>query len=146
MPTWSQGEEGKIVDCRLSIADAGVVVNTNAGDFRFFAAVERPLSVVFRQIDGAWEGHDYRVEIVVARIGLDGFDVVVDFRDLEAQLDRILTPLQGRLLADLGLPGPQALAARLAVELAPIVPPPATLSEVALTDGTGRRLAWKALP
>jgi 6-pyruvoyl-tetrahydropterin synthase len=117
-----------------------------AGNFRFFAAVERPLSVVFRRADGAWEGHDYRVEIVVARVGLDGFDVVMDFRDLEAHLDRILEPLQGRLLAEVGLAGPQALAGKLAKELAPIVPPSAALSEVALTDGTGRRLAWRPFP
>lgn len=117
-----------------------------SGAFRFFAAVERPLSVVFRRADGAWEGHDYRVEIVVARTGLDGFDVVMDFRDLEAQLDRILAPCQGRLLADLGLEGPHQLAGRIAAELAPAVPAPACLEEVALTDGTGRRLAWKPRP
>ena len=116
------------------------------GSFRFFAAVERPLSVVFRRADGAWEGHDYRVEIVVAREGLDGFDVVMDFRDLEIHLDRILAPFQGRLLADLGLEGPQQLAGRIAEELAPVVTTPARLDEVALTDGTGRRLAWKPTP
>lgn len=118
-------------------------MSVEAGNFRFFAAVERPLSVVFRRADGAWEGHDYRVEIVVARLGLDGFDVVMDFRDLETHLDRILAPLQGRLLSELGLEGPQQLAGRLAEQLAPIVPDPAQLEEVALTDGTGRRLAWK---
>lgn len=113
------------------------------GSFRFFAAVERPLSVVFRRADGAWEGHDYRVEIVVARTGLDGFDVVMDFRELEAQLDRLLSPLQGRLLAELGLEGPQQLAGRLALQLVPVVPAEAQLQEVALTDGTGRRLVWR---
>lgn len=107
---------------------------------RFEAAVTRPLSVVFRA-DDRWEGHDYTVEVVTARQGLDGFDVVVDFRDLEAALDRSLAPLQGRLLSDLGLDGPLALAQRLSVELTPFVPAPARLQEVALTDGTGRRLA-----
>lgn len=107
----------------------------------FQAAVERPLSVVFRTADGRWEGHDYRVEVITARQGLDGFDVVVDFRDLEAELDRQLAPLQGRLLSELGLDGPLALAAKLAAELAPTVPAPARLEEVALTDGRGRRLA-----
>lgn len=121
-------------------------MNTEEGKYRFFAAVERPLSVVFRRVDGAWEGHDYRVEIVVAREGLDGFDVVMDFRDLETHLDRILAPFQGRLLADLGLEGPRQLAGRIATELAPVVTGPARLDEVALTDGTGRRLAWKPLP
>lgn len=118
-------------------------MNASAGNFRFFAAVERPLSVVFRRADGAWEGHDYRVEIVVARVGLDGFDVVMDFRDLETHLDRILAPFQGRLLSELGLDGPKQLAAKVAEELAPRVPGPARLEEIALTDGTGRRLAWK---
>ena len=106
----------------------------------FEAAVTRPLSVVFRTGE-TWEGHDYTVEVVTARQGLDAFDVVVDFRDLEAALDGLLAPLQGKLLADLGLDGPLALAQRLLAELAPLVPAPARLKEVALTDGTGRRLA-----
>ena len=109
----------------------------------FEAAVTRPLSVVFRAGD-AWEGHDYTVEVVATRLGLDGFDVVVDFRDLEAALDRLLAPLQGRLLSDLGLDGPQALAQRLLDDLAPLVPAPARLKEVALTDGRGRRLGLRA--
>jgi 6-pyruvoyl-tetrahydropterin synthase len=106
----------------------------------FEAAVTRPLSVVFQRGD-RWEGHDYTVEVIAARQGLDRFDVVVDFRELEAALDRSLAPLQGQLLADLGLDGPLALAQRLLAELSPFVPAPARLSEVALTDGTGRRMA-----
>ncbi len=105
----------------------------------FEAAVTRPLSVVFRTGEG-WEGHDYTVEVVAARQGLDSFDVVVDFRELEAALDRSLAPLQGRLLSDLGLEGPLALAQRLLAELAPFIPAPARLKEVALTDGRGRRM------
>ncbi|WP_243317671.1 hypothetical protein [Geothrix paludis] len=108
----------------------------------FEAAVTRPLSVVFRTGE-AWEGHDYTVEVVAARPGLDGFDVVVDFRDLEAALDRSLAPLQGKLLSELGLESPLALARRLLIELAPFVPAPARLKEIALTDGRGRRLALR---
>lgn len=110
---------------------------------RFEAAVERQLSVVYRSAGGGWEGHDYKVEVVAARTGLDGFDVVVDFRDLEAALDALLAPIQGRLLSDLGLAGPLELARKLASELAPRVPAPARLAEVALTDGRGRRLALR---
>jgi 6-pyruvoyl-tetrahydropterin synthase len=106
----------------------------------FEAAVTRPLSVVF-QAGGHWEGHDYSVEVIATRQGLDGFDVVMDFRDLETALDRCLAPLQGRLLSDLGLDGPLALAQQLLAELAPFVSDPARLKEVALTDGRGRRLA-----
>ena len=106
----------------------------------FEAAVTRPLSVVFKTGE-RWEGHDYTVEVITARQGLDGYDVVVDFRELEAALDRSLTPLQGRLLSDLHLDGPLALARRLLAELSPYVPAPARLQEVALTDGNGRRLA-----
>ena len=109
----------------------------------FEAAVTRPLSVVFK-VGDAWEGHDYTVEVVATRQGLDGLEVVVDFRDLEAALDRSLAPLQGKLLSDLGLDGPLALAQRLLAELAPFVPGPAQLKEVALTDGTGRRLAVRS--
>lgn len=107
----------------------------------FEAAVERPLSVVFRTPDGAWEGHDYLVEVITARRGLDGFDVVVDFRDLEAVLDRALAPLQGRLLSDLGLAGPRELAEQLLADLGPHVQAPARIAEIALTDGRGRRMA-----
>ena len=107
----------------------------------FQAAVERPLSVVFQTANGAWEGHDYRVEVITSRQGLDGFDVVVDFRDLEAAMDALLAPMQGRLLSELGLEGPLALAHKLTVDLAPTVHAPARIEEVALTDGRGRRLA-----
>lgn len=109
----------------------------------FEAAVERPLSVVYRTPDGRWEGHDYRVEVVAGRTGLDAYDVVVDFRDLEAALDALLEPLRGRTLGDLGLKGPMDLAATLARSLGAKVPPPARLVEVALTDGGGRRLAFR---
>jgi 6-pyruvoyl-tetrahydropterin synthase len=114
---------------------------TSSAHLHFEAAVERPLSVVFRAADGAWEGHDYKVEVVTARQGLDGFDVVMDFRDLEAAMDRLLAPMQGKLLSDLELAGPLELAERIARELSPLVPAPARLQEVALTDGRGRRLA-----
>ena len=113
---------------------------TPASQLCFQAAVERPLSVVFRHADGRWEGHDYRVEVLTERMGLDGFDVVMDFRDLEAALDNLLAPLQGQLLSELGLAGPLELAEKLLAELAPKVPVPARLASVALTDGSGRRL------
>ncbi|MBP1626464.1 MAG: 6-pyruvoyl tetrahydropterin synthase [Holophagaceae bacterium] len=107
----------------------------------FQAAVERPLSVVFPSADGRWEGHDYRVEVITEAQGLDAFDVVVDFRDLEAALDALLAPLDGRCLTE--LPSPLALTKHLLTELAPKVPAPARLAEVALTDGRGRRLALR---
>lgn len=112
--------------------------------YRFQAAVERPLSVVFRGPGGSWEGHDYTVEVITERMGLDGYDVVVDFRDLEAALDALLAPLHGQLLPELGLAGPRELAQRILSELGPTVSAPARLAEVALTDGRGRRLALRA--
>ena len=105
--------------------------------------MQRPLSVVYRSAADGWEGHDFTVEVITRRQGLDPFDVVVDFRDLEASLDALLLPIQGRLLGDLGFQDPLDLARRLAAELAPRVPAPARLSEVALTDGRGRRLALR---
>ncbi len=111
--------------------------------FFFEAAVERPLSVVFRRGDGAWEGHDYLVEVVAGRMGLDAMDVVVDFRDLEAALDALLAPMQGKLLSDLGLDGPVALAESLARALAPMLSAPAKLVSIALVDGRGRRIALR---
>ena len=112
----------------------------SASPFRFQAAVERPLSVVFRGPNGRWEGHDYRVEVLTERPGLDAFDVVIDFRDLEAALDALLSPLDGQLLPELGLPGPTDLAQRLLTGLATQVSAPARLVSITLTDGRGRRL------
>ena len=109
----------------------------------FEAAVERPLSTVFRTPDGRWEGHDFTVQVIATRQGLDGFDVVVDFRELEAALDALLEPFQGRLLSDLGLADPLELARKLATALAPKVAAPARISEVSLTDGQGRRLSLR---
>lgn len=118
-------------------------MTTPSNSFLFEAAVERPLSVVFRRSDGAWEGHDYLVEVVAGRHGLDAMDVVVDFRDLEAALDALLAPMQGKLLSELGLDGPVALAERLATQLASSVSAPARLVSIALTDGRGRRIALR---
>ncbi|HXC17293.1 MAG TPA: 6-carboxytetrahydropterin synthase [Holophagaceae bacterium] len=119
-------------------------MTTHSDSFAFEAAVERPLSVVFRRADGTWEGHDYLVEVVAGRKGLDAMDVVVDFRDLEAALDALLAPMQGKLLSDLGLDGPLELAEKLMRDLAPTLATPAKLISVALVDGRGRRLAVKA--
>ena len=116
-------------------------IPSSADHLRFQAAVERPLSVVFKSTDGQWEGHDYTVEVITERQGLDGFDVVMDFREIEAVMDSILAPFQGKLLSELGLKGPLELAQKLAAELAPHVLAPTRLAEVALTDGRGRRLA-----
>lgn len=112
-------------------------------DLQFQAAVERPLSVAFQDPTGAWEGHDYRVEVVTERKGLDAVDVVMDFRALEAALDHWLAPLRGRLLSEVGLGSPVELAQRLLEELSPKVPEPARLAEVALIDGRGRRITVK---
>ena len=114
-----------------------------SSQLRFEAAVERPLSAVFRTADGRWEGHDFTVQVIATRMGLDGFDVVVDFRDLETALDSLLEPLQGRLLSELGLASPLELAQKLATALAPKVQAPVRISEVALTDGRGRRLSLR---
>jgi hypothetical protein len=113
---------------------------TTKTELIFQAAVERPLSVVFRRKDGIWEGHDYQVQVVAQRKGLDACDVVMDFRALEAALDARLAPLNGRLLSDVGIADPAELAWKLLEELASSVPAPAFLSEVVLQDGRGRRI------
>ncbi len=110
----------------------------------FQAAVERPFSAVIRRPDNTWEGHDWRVEVVAERIGLDPFDVVVDFRDLEAALDALLIPLQNRLLNDCGIACPTALAQYLFDALAPKISQPARLSSLSLKDGSGKRISLRA--
>ncbi len=106
----------------------------------FQAAVQRSLSVVFRLPDGRFEGHDYLVEVVTSRQGLDAFDVVVDFRDLELALDQALRPLD-RQVVDLG--GPAELSQQLADALEASVPPPAKLTEISLSDGRGTRVSLR---
>jgi hypothetical protein len=110
----------------------------------FLAAVERPVSVVFRAAGGTWEGHDYRVEVIAERIGLDGYDVVVDFRDLEAALDAWLAPLNGRTLEEAGIAGPIEMVQKLLDDLAAKVPAPARLAQVSLIDGRGRCISVKS--
>lgn len=112
----------------------------------FQAAVECAFSAVFNRDDGTWEGHDFKVEVVVERAGLDQFDVVMDFRCLEKVLMELLAPMRGRLLSELGISNPLHLAEQLMNDLAPKVPEPARLHSLSLTDGSGRRLSLVAKP
>lgn len=111
--------------------------------YKFEAAVQRPLSIVFRHPNGAWEGHDYLIEVVTERQGLDSFDVVMDFRELESHLDALLDPFRGKLLSDSGINDPIELAQHLARELEKQVPPPAQIKEINLIDGHQQRLTYR---
>jgi len=107
---------------------------------RFQAAVERPLSLVFQNPNGQWEGHDYCVTVVTERVGLDELDVVMDFRALEAVLNTILDPMRGHSLGELGMNEPLDVAKKIAETLTPSIAPPVKLAAVSLQDGTGRRI------
>lgn len=111
--------------------------------YKFEAAVQRPLSIVFRHPNGAWEGHDYLIEVVTERQGLDSFDVVMDFRELESHLDALLDPFRGKLLSDSGIKDPIELAQHLARELEKQVPHPAQIKEINLIDGHQQRLTYR---
>ncbi len=111
--------------------------------YKFEAAVQRPLSIVFRHPNGAWEGHDYLIEVVTERQGLDSFDVVMDFRELESHLDALLDPFRGKLLSDSGINDPIELAQHLARELEKQVPHPAQIKEINLIDGHQQRLTYR---
>jgi len=111
--------------------------------YRFQAAVERPLSLVFQNPNDQWEGHDYCVTVVAERIGLNELDVVMDFRILEAALNSILDPMRGHSLSELGMNEPLDVAKKIAEILAPSITPPARLAEVSLQDGTGRRITLR---
>lgn len=113
----------------------------NSSIFIFEAAVQRPLNVVFKSSQGLWEGHDYIVEIVVERKGLDAFDVVIDFRELESALDELLGPVQGKLLSDIGLNTPQDLMQLIAKRMSEKIILPSRLREVNLVDGHQRRFS-----
>ncbi len=109
----------------------------------FEAAVQRPLGIVFLHPNGTWEGHDYLVEVVVEREGLDSFDVVMDFRELEAHLDVILDPFRGKLLSDLGIKNPIELAKHLVNQLERQVLAPAQIKEINLIDGHQQRITYR---
>ena len=113
----------------------------NSSIFIFEAAVQRPLNVVFKSSQGLWGGHDYIVEIVVERKGLDAFDVVIDFRELESALDELLGPVQGKLLSDIGLNTPQDLMQLIAKRMSEKIILPSRLREVNLVDGHQRRFS-----
>jgi hypothetical protein len=111
----------------------------------FLAAVERTLSLAFRNQDGAWEGHDDTVTVVAERDGLNDADVVVDFRTLEADLDRALALMRGPSAQEPDLDGPLDAAKRIAEAIAPSIAPPARLAYVSLQDGAGRRVTLEQL-
>ena len=48
-----------------------------------------------------WHKHNWQVTLAVAAPGLDRIGVVMDFHDLERQLDDILNPMHNRHLNDL---------------------------------------------
>ncbi|MEY3314856.1 MAG: 6-pyruvoyl tetrahydropterin synthase [Acidobacteriota bacterium] len=111
--------------------------------YKFEAAVQRPLNIVFRHPNGAWEGHDYLIEVVTGRQGLDSFDVVMDFRELETHLDALLDPFRGKLLSELGINDPIELAKHIADGLEKHIPPPAQIKEINLIDGHQQRLSYR---
>lgn len=111
--------------------------------YKFEAAVQRPLSIVFRHPNGAWEGHDYLIEVVTGRQGLDSFDVVMDFRELETHLDVLLDPFRGKLLSELGIHDPIELAKHIADGLEKHIPSPAQIKEINLIDGHQQRLTYR---
>ena len=111
--------------------------------YMFEAAVQRPLSVVFSHPNGAWEGHDYMIEVVTQRKGLDGFDVVMDFRELETHLDTLLDPFRGKLLSEFEIHDPIELAQHLERGLKNHVLPPVHIKEINLIDGHHQRLTYR---
>jgi 6-pyruvoyl-tetrahydropterin synthase len=113
---------------------------SGASPYIFQAAVEQALSLVFKDQEGRWEGHDYCVTVVAERPGLNEHDVVMDFRVLEAALNSALEPMRGHSLCELGMSEPIDVAKKIAEALAPAIAPPAKLAAVSLQDGTGRRV------
>jgi 6-pyruvoyltetrahydropterin/6-carboxytetrahydropterin synthase len=54
-----------------------------------------------RLYDGSLEplhGHNWRVQVTVAAAGLDGIGVVMDFHELERQVDAVIGPMHNRHL------------------------------------------------
>jgi 6-pyruvoyl-tetrahydropterin synthase len=116
---------------------------SDASPYIFQAAVEQALSLVFKDRNGQWEGHDYCVAVVAERRGLNEHDVVMDFRVLEAALNSALEPMRGHSLSELGMEAPIDVAKKIAESLAPAIAPPAKLASVSLQDGTGRRITLR---
>ena len=96
--------------------------------------------MVFQASNGSWEGHDYCVTVVVERYGLNELDVVMDFRDLETELIKILDPMRGHTLNELEMSEPLDIAKRIAQHIIPKLPHPVVLESISLQDGNGRRI------
>jgi len=108
----------------------------------FQAAVEQQLSLGFLNQNGQWLKLDYLVTAVVERVGLDEFDVVMDFRVLETVLNDAIEPMRGECLQDLGLNGLNDLAKKIAKVIAPAIKPPVRLASVIIQDDAEQIASW----
>ena len=104
----------------------------------FEAAVQRQL-VLACGLNGELTGHrEIIVEVIAASKALDLYDVVVDFRELEAMLDEQLRPLQGNLPENFGVRDLLQIASNIARNLAPRVPALSKITEINFIDNLGR--------
>jgi 6-pyruvoyl-tetrahydropterin synthase len=109
----------------------------------FQAAVELPLSLILQDHKGQWAERGCLVTAVVERVGLDEFDVVMDFRVLEAALTDAIEHIRGRSLQDLGMNGLNELAEKIAKAIAPAIKPLVRLAAVIIRDDAVQAASWR---
>lgn len=108
---------------------------------RIFSAAHQ-----LRLPDGSMEpvhGHNWLVTVVVGSDVLDAMDCVMDFHELERQLDAILRPWNGRHLNEVEpfVSGVNPSAERVAEVIAGglVIASPARLTSVTVTEAAGCR-------
>ncbi len=102
-------------------------------------------SHALRLYDGSEEeehAHDWQVYADLRADELDAIDVVMDFHALEAALQDVLRPLDGRRLNDLDIfartnPSAERVAEHIFGQLRPHLPPRVALSRITVTEAPG---------
>jgi 6-pyruvoyltetrahydropterin/6-carboxytetrahydropterin synthase len=100
--------------------------------------------------DGSLEplhGHNWRVTVMVSSDKLDRIGFVMDFHELERQIDEIVRPFHNRNLNELAqLSGinPTAENVALHIGLALRIPAPARLVSVEITEAPGCTAVYRA--
>jgi len=113
----------------------------------FELRIERTFNAAhaLRLADGSREplhGHDWRTTVVIAAAALDGLDMVVDFHDLEQQVDAAIGVLHHQTLEQLpafqeGNASAERVAEYLAKQIAAGLPDRVTLVELTVTEAPG---------
>jgi hypothetical protein len=109
----------------------------------FEAAVQRKLLLAGVPSGSCLDDKEIIVEVIAASERLNRYDVVVDFRELEAALDEQLILLQDNLPNNFGIRDMLLVASRLAEKIEPIMPALSKIMEISFIYNCGRRISLR---